>query len=29
MGTNVGGDKPDSALRALAQELYQRFAKAS
>lgn len=29
MGTNTGGDKADSALKALAQELYQRFAKAS
>jgi CubicO group peptidase (beta-lactamase class C family) len=29
MGTNVGGDKPDNALKALTQELYQRFAKAS
>ena len=29
MGTNVGGDKPDIALKALAQELYLRFAKAS
>jgi hypothetical protein len=29
MGTNAGGDQADSALKALAQELYQRFAKAS
>jgi CubicO group peptidase (beta-lactamase class C family) len=29
MGTNVGGDKPDNALKALARELYQRFGKAA
>ena len=29
MATNVGGEKPDTALKALAQELYQRFGKAS
>ena len=29
MATNVGGDKPDTALKALAQQLYQRFGKAS
>jgi CubicO group peptidase (beta-lactamase class C family) len=29
MTTNVSGEEPDGALKALAQELYQRFAKAS
>ncbi len=28
MATNIGGDKPDGALKALTQELYQKFAKA-
>ena len=29
MATNIGGDKADTALKALGQQLYQRFAKAS
>jgi CubicO group peptidase (beta-lactamase class C family) len=29
MAVNVGGNRPDAALKGLAQELYQRFAKAS
>lgn len=29
MATNIGGDKADAALKALGQQLYQRFAKAS
>jgi hypothetical protein len=27
MATNVGGETPDGALKALAQELYRRFGK--
>ncbi len=29
MATNVGGETPDSALKMLARERYQRFGKAS
>jgi CubicO group peptidase (beta-lactamase class C family) len=29
MATNIGGEKPDTALKALGRELYLRFAKAS